>query len=216
MRKGWIAFVLVQFILLSGCIWNRCEKYTPKNLEYDNLYVDNNGFIIDSNLVFSFRNIAENDSVSKDSFALNVALGLALVAQQDKRHLGSFINSAYALKCQEPIDHILQTIEKIQIKTVNALSSSIPSGSDVTQYFYATINRYQDTLINDDRFIAIASLIEELNDYKYINTWQNQIRTIGNFYLKFSADIGYHQFLISVSTNDGTQFEVKSPLIYLK
>lgn len=205
----------MQLLILSSCIFNRCEKYDALNFSYNDLMLTPAQFKIDSNLVFSFDN--PTDSIPHDSFAIGVGLLLEQVASINFE-LPSLISAAYATKCHEKTDRVVNNITAIKIITLHKLSDAISANSDITHLFFHTVNRYDKT-ITEDRFVRIDDYLEEFNKYNGVMYEHNsdlRSRYFGQLYLRYAADPGVHQFLVKLITSDGKFLEARTNTVYLK
>ncbi|MFN6377784.1 MAG: DUF5034 domain-containing protein [Flavobacteriales bacterium] len=184
-----LMFPLISELLVSCCDCGEpvIEHYTNQSLAIENL--DNSG---------SDPIIATSPSVPKEAFGIKVIISQEKLAcfYSPKYH---FIPTASAFGCGCDIPYQLiakDTLQSIEIFTMNDFDSNHPSNSDVSHFFKVFRGNSFDTLS------------EFLNSYKLILFDESQLELSMNLLLMTPPSLNVsHSFKVKITLTDGRVFE---------
>ncbi len=180
-----LVLILISFILLESC--SSCSGERPFKKQFSRVSTHNSFISIDS--LNNKIELNANDTISYRDFFITWDPNLYFFSESKKQWniLNELIPAAYA--CDPPHPIPLDSIQNINIKSLNNWNSTIKADSSLNSIFQISSLFEKNTLLS-------------WNEYK-----NKPVNGIINFYTSNPPDsIRSHIFIIDFSLKDGRQF----------
>lgn len=184
-------------MLIVSCFKCDCEKRKYSSFNCTDLSTGFLQYEIKDSTPIVIRS-SDADSFFAGTFGIALNFDIQKFAKGCSSNQLQFFSSAYACSCAEYEITPNQSIENIQVFTINDFSSDFPADSEVSSIFKLIGNTHPDYLIekypiNQADLIKTFELIDHYSIAIYLDEAPSFTRIV--------------QFKIIVSLSDGTEFE---------